>query len=248
MHRFYCARAIFDTPVIRLDDPCEIHHMLHVLRLKKGARVCVFNGLGQEAEGWLLAVNQHAADIQIELVRTATPDPCPEMILACAIPKKAKFESIIEKCTELGVDGIVPLLTERTEVRVDATRGKHKLQRFQNVAVNAAKQCGRLTVPVIGPITKFPDFLSGAGSGNTLLIPCLEGTRRRLADCLPGGLLTKKIIFMIGPEGDFTSDELALAMKNGSQPVSLGSTTLKVDTAAVAVIAFTRLLLCQQPS
>jgi len=244
MHRFYCATADLNQSVIRIDNSQEIHHMLNVLRLKKGAWVCVFNGSGSEAEGPIIRRSQTGVEIKVERVRsTIAPVEQPGLILACAIPKQAKFEFIVEKCTELGVDEIVPLLTKRTEVRPDPVRAKRKRERFRRVAVNAAKQCQRVTVPDIKPITPFCDFLSSLRPGSTVFIPCLEGQRKGLADLILRKIQTKQIIFLIGPEGDFTPAEIALAVKHGCQPVSLGPTTLKVDTAAIGVIAFVNFLL-----
>jgi len=245
MHRFHCSDASLDTPVIRVTDPREIHHIKTVLRLKKGDRIAVFNGNGEEAEGPIISLGPDQIEMKPERHRSRGMAVRAPIILACAIPKKAKFELIIEKTTELGVDEIIPLVTSRTEVRLDPARAKRKLERFQTVAVNAAKQCQRSSVPTLHPVRHFSDFIPTMGPDTLILIPCLEGERKNLLDVLPRGIEAKKILFLIGPEGDFTPDEITLAVKYGGQPVSLGPTTLKVDTAAITVVAVAGFLLAK---
>ena len=165
------------------------------------------------------------------------------VILACAIPKKAKFEFIVEKCTELGVDEIIPMCTKRTEFRGDDERVGKKANRYKTVAVNAAKQSKRSTIPTIHPVTKFDEVLSNFPPNTVSFIPCLIPDAKNLIETFKINTETQNVIFFIGPEGDFTPDEIAKAIKAGCVPVSLGATVLKVDTASICVVALTNLLL-----
>ncbi|MCK5214731.1 MAG: 16S rRNA (uracil(1498)-N(3))-methyltransferase [Candidatus Omnitrophica bacterium] len=242
MHRFYLPKESFNQPTIQLNDRAEIHHLKNVLRLKKGAAVTIFNGEGKEAEGRIISISSEAVSIDILTVKTI---PFSETILslACAIPKKAKFETIIEKCTELGVNEIIPLITKRTEIHLDAARRQKKASRYQAVAINAARQSKRLSVPAIHPITDFPTAIKMLRKDSLAIIPHLDGERKELPSVINANPKCKRINFFIGPEGDFTLAEVNLAKKAGCIPASLGNTVLKVDTAAIYVIAAGRLLI-----
>lgn len=239
MHRFFCPNADFNSPLINLTQPEEIHHLKNVLRLTTNDTVIIFDGKGRETSGTILTVEKQCVRIQINGT-SDEPKKALRLSLACAIPKNAKFEMIIEKCTELGVDEIIPLQTHRTEVIVPQAKALSKLTRYQTVAINAAKQSKRKTIPKIYPITTFKDALRLVESPQTLaLIPCLTDPRENLKDVLQKSLFDQpsQIIFLIGPEGDFTPQEIRDAVSAKCIPVSLGERVLKVDTAAISVVA-----------
>ena len=162
--------------------------------------------------------------------------------MACAPPKKGKFEFIIEKCTELGVDEIIPLKTKRTEVIFKEDRMAGKLSRFEAVAVNAAKQSKRIKVPQITPMMSLAQVLKNLDPKGVHVFPSLHNHPRHIADVLLKADRQKPVTIFIGPEGDFTPDELELAIKHGCVPVSLGDTVLKVETAAIATVALVKFL------
>lgn len=243
MSRFYCPDADLNQKTIEITNLKEIHHLKNVLRLKAGDSIEIFNQQGEEISATILKFEKAKLIVQkvTEIVRP--PQKSTYLQLACAIPKKAKFEFIIEKATELNVDSIVPLMTRRTEISLDAKRAAGKRERYQTVAVNAAKQCQRKTVPHIQEITELKNFLQSIPSSALALIPCLAGQRKTLFEIFKHRKLPEQIIILIGPEGDFTDEELALALKSGCQPVTLGPTVLKVDTAALATVAWIQLYL-----
>ncbi len=269
MHRLFSANAQLHDDIVTVTDEDEIHHMRHVLRLKRDSQVCIFNGSGEEAVGRILTLKDNHVDVKIDSRHKANPQKSIPVILACAVPKKAKFEFIIEKCTELGVDEIIPLKTKRTEVLLDKERAEKKTLRYQKKAVHAAKQSQRTTIPVIHPMTDFREVINGLTRHDAAFIPCLAGKRQNLNQAFTikkthklsshyrsdGSQLIyarvgisskfqyyKRIIFFIGPEGDFTPQEVSLAIDAGCIPVSLGQNVLKVDTAAISVVALANLL------
>lgn len=238
MHRFFCPQANFDARLAEITDKKEIHHLKDVLRLKSGDTIVIFDGKGREADAEISSIGQNLVSLKVKHVRSEDSNAV-SILLACALPKKAKFETIIEKCTELGVDEIIPLITQRTEVRLTAERMLNKISRFQSVAVNAAKQSCRKTVPILHPAMNLKEAIEKFAHKNTIsFMPCLMGTRLDLKAALQK--VTKRhqrILFFIGPEGDFTPDEVSLAVRQNCLPVSLGKTVLKVDTAAITVVA-----------
>jgi len=237
MHRVYCPNINFETPIVTISDPKEIHHLKNVLLLKKEATVQIFNGRGDEADAVIQGISSNKIDIKILSNIHRGQSKNRWIILACAIPKKAKFEAIIEKATELGVDEIIPLQTERTEVILSDAKIKSKIERYHSVAVNAAKQSKRPSIPTIHAPIKFADFVKTINSECIAVIPCLSEKQKNIVDVLSTTASRKKNIFIIGPEGDFTAGEITLAQQYGCIPVSLGNNVLKVDTAAISVVA-----------
>lgn len=236
MHRFYCPHTDFSKDVIIITEGDEIHHAIHVVRLKPGEEVTLFDGAGSEAAGVIQSLNKKEARIQI-LSHKKNKPLWPKIILACAIPKKSKFETIIEKATELGVDEIIPLQTQRTEVRINKEGGK-KSKRFEDIAINACKQSKRSYLPKIHPITSFNDAFK-LTANSSIIIPSLWGETKPLLKVLPT-ISNQSISFFIGPEGDFTPDEYKEARNKGAIAVSLGPMVLRVETAAICVVACAR--------
>ena len=240
MHRFYCPQLNLHGAQVAITDSKELHHLRDVLRLKKGDVLTIFNKEGEEATGRILGSQSAQVTVAIESLREDIPTP-PVIILACAIPKKSKFELIIEKATELGVDEIIPLKTKRTEIDLKGDRLARKVFRYQDVAANAAKQSRRLRVPVIHPITDFTSVMKLFLKETTIFIPSLAGERKNILETFISVPSPSRVAFLIGPEGDFTPQEYAFARTHGCIGVSLGETVLKVETAAVVAVACAQL-------
>jgi 16S rRNA (uracil1498-N3)-methyltransferase len=162
--------------------------------------------------------------------------PAVELILAQALIKPARFEWAVEKATELGVDRIVPLVTARTLSQPSAAQGQAKHLRWQRIAAESARQCRRSTVPGIDPVTPFASFVDEL-SGCSMLLPTLTATTPSLSEALVVRRQRGRVAILIGPEGDFTAEEVAHATRAGAVPVSLGRFTLRSETASVACLA-----------
>jgi len=241
MYRFYCPEADFSKSPVVITDTHEIHHIKDVLRLKKGSLVQIFNAKSEQADAVIEQVNEAAVLVHVKTVQKSEGTKA-KIILACAPPKKGKFEFIIEKCTELGVDEIIPLKTKRTEVVFKDDQWPGKLKRFEAVAVNAAKQSKRTKVPHIYPMTSLPQVLKTLDPDAVHLFPSLHNHSKHIADVLLKAGKQKPVTIFIGPEGDFTPDELDSAVKHGCVPVSLGESVLKVETAAIVTVALVKFL------
>jgi len=243
--RCYCPQIRLNQNALRITDPKEIHHIKNVLRLKKGEALTVFDGKGREYHGVIDSLEAQTAVIHVHDVRRNERFR-PLLILACAVPKKGKFETIIEKATELGVDEIIPLQTRRTEVVFKPEARGKKQQRFESVAVSAAKQCGRGIIPVIHPPMNLKDALAYLKTKTSLIIPSLSGDRQPLLKVLEGFDGSQGVSFLIGPEGDFTPEEYQSAWKEGACAVTLGETVLRVETAAISSVAAANFYLDKQ--
>ena len=238
MHRFLCPNANFESGFLEITDKQEIHHLKDVLRLKANDTVVVFDGKGKGAAGVIYSLKKNTVRVRIKEILRETKK-LTVVSLACAIPKKAKFEFIIEKCTELGVDEIIPLQTKRTEIKLTSDKKDKKLRRYQTVAANAAKQSQRTAIPHIYPVTDINEALKTHLNADTAsFIACLSGKRQNLLEIMKGWQTPpKRILFFIGPEGDFADEELNQARNAGATAITLGERVLKVDTAAISVVS-----------
>jgi 16S rRNA (uracil1498-N3)-methyltransferase len=230
MRRFFLPD--FERPV--LGDE-EAHHATHVLRLKAGDMVTVFDGRGHEAQARIAEIGKDAVRLTL-LQRTSTPAiPC-RITLAQAVPKK-NMDLIVQKATELGVAGIVPLISERTIKRPAA-----RSQRWREIALEACKQSGNNWLPQIHPPQKTREFLVAAGNFDLKLIASLQPDARPLKQILdqssrPEGRSYNSVLVLIGPEGDFTPAELAAARSAGCLAVTLGPLVLRAETAALYALS-----------
>lgn len=238
MNRFFVDKVDAKDKYIILNDPAQLHHLRDVLRIKLLELVGVSDNYGNEYITMVVEIGTEAVKLKVKEKRSPK-DLGVSVTVACAIPKKVKMDDIVDKLTQLGAECIIPLETERVIVRLDKQKKIERFQRWEKIVLSAAKQSQRNRLTVIKPISTLKDVLSAANEFDLKLIPTLEGKRKRLKEIL--NQECKKIIVLIGPEGDFTPCEIALAKKAGFLPVSLGRQVLRVDTAAIAVVSFIKL-------
>ena len=213
----------------------EAHHLLHVLRAKVGDRVGLFNGQGNEALCEIVKVGKRSAELRV-IDRWTTPLEPRELVIATALPKGDRADWLIEKATELGVTRLIPLRTERSVVEPRES----KLQRLEQIAVAACKQCGRSRLPRIDPLTSLSDLLcdvSATPSTHRLVLADPQATQclGQLFESI--GTAPRSVIALIGPEGGFTKEEQSAAIAAGGAPVRLGPHILRIETAALAFAA-----------
>ena len=214
----------------------EAHHIIDVMRLSSGDEIVAFDGTGKEYIGRILNASRGCVKIKIEKINEVKPQDKISITLAQALPKKTKMDFIIEKATELGVDKIIPLATERTIVRLRGEKGPQKNQRWQNVAISASKQCGRPDIPKINPAAKFNDILKEVKHYDLAMMACLNDEAKPLREVI-SGFNGKKILVMVGPEGDFTPREINSAKIAGVKLISLGRLVLRVETAGLFILS-----------
>ncbi|MFN7170445.1 MAG: RsmE family RNA methyltransferase, partial [Candidatus Omnitrophota bacterium] len=156
--------------------------------------------------------------------------------LVQAIPKKEKMDLIVEKATELGVEEIIPVVTERSVVRPDKEKRNRLLERWRKVSLSATKQSRRLFLPKISEVKKFSQILREIPFSASLIIPCLEEKNLSLKE-LDWNKFKEDIYIFIGPEGDFSPEEISLAKERGAISVSLGEAVLRTETAAIYILS-----------
>jgi 16S rRNA (uracil1498-N3)-methyltransferase len=235
-HRFYlpAERWSRDQPTL---DEAETHHCRNVLRLSRGVRVIVFDGKGTEAVAEIQDFSGSATRLSMIHVAKSEPLRC-AITLAQAIPKGRNMEVIVQKATELGVSRIVPLLSERTVVQLPEGEDGKRLEKWRQVVVEAAKQCGQNWLPTVDPPVSLKRFFSEFDRYEASLIASLQDDARSFKQVLRDfreqhGRRPTSTLMLIGPEGDFTPAESALAKTAGCLPVSLGPIVLRTETAAI---------------
>lgn len=218
----------------------DANHLARSLRAKRGDKITAVDGFGNCAVIELVDFDKEKITARRlgELQRVDTEK---KLILADCLPKQNRFNTIIEKATELGVDKIQPLISERTIARPGGMHENSKLERWNRIAKEAAEQCARDTIPEIGNICTLDEWLKKISPlDNTLLLFCWESertatVRKVLNDYVKAG--GEKIIVLIGPEGGFSEREVTDIKFAGGVSVTLGKRILKTDTAAISVLA-----------
>ena len=212
----------------------EAHHLLRVMRLKQGEPVVLFDGKGTLYEGVIERTSQEKVWISIQSLTKGSPSPL-KILLLCAVPRHGKMDTIVEKLTELGVDGIGAVLTERTVPRWDASQKKARLSRWERIGREASKQSGGNRLPRILGVLSFQEAveLRENPSLGVLLSPRAESS---LTEILPTPL-TGELFLLVGPEGGWSEREEAMATDAGWRPATLWDRTLKVDTACIAAVS-----------
>ena len=234
MHRFHLRPENWDSATL---DPEESHHCSHVLRLNEGDRVTVFDGAGREGQATIASTSSSRVTLKIAGTSKTPPPPC-EITLAQAIPKGKNMDLIVQKAVELGASKLVPILSDRTIVQLDADETAKKREKWRTVALEACKQCGQNHLPVLSAPMNMKDFLERMDKSSLLLIASLQPDARTLKFVLSEytqqvGALPKKVTVFVGPEGDFTPAEISLAKSHGCQPITLGPIILRTETAAI---------------
>ncbi len=239
MTRFFCLNKEIKDNKVFLTDKEQFHHLKNVLRLEIGDKGVIFDEISNEYEVELEIINKDNAVFKIITAKKRKDLQKIEICLACAIPKNTKIEDIIDKCTQLGVDRIIPLITERVIVKLDENKKQDRKKRWEIVALAACRQSQRKTIPTIDDVCSFNEALEKSKSFDLKIIPHLIGDRNSLKNILAQDKF-KKVFIFIGPEGDFTPEEVEKALNNGFKAVSLGEQVLRVDTAAISVVGFIR--------
>src|SRR6267143_269838 len=207
-------------------------HVTRVLRLRVGEALTVFNGLGGEYAASIEQAHGGRVTVAIGEQRAIERESPLALTLAQGVSRGERMDLVVQKATELGVSGLVPVLTERSVVRLTALQADRRLNHWRAIAVAACEQSGRNRLPAIAAPVPLKDFLRGGSDGSTRLL-LSPGATATLGD-VPR--VVTAVTVLIGPEGGLAEAEQEAAVAAGFKPVRLGPRVLRTETAAIAAL------------
>ncbi len=236
MPRFFVEKSNIFSQDINITGE-DVNHIKKVLRLNCGDEVTVCDGEGTDYDVEIESFEPGCIRARILSTARNTSEPGTSIILFQGIPKSDKMDFIIQKSVELGVNKIVPVMTDRTIVRIENTKdAQNKASRWQRISMEAAKQSNRGIIPKIDMPVTYDNAVKLLREMQLGIIPYENETRNSLKKCLSKSKY-KQIGIMIGPEGGFTENEIVKAVTAGIQPVTLGPRILRTETAGIAVLS-----------
>ncbi len=232
--RFYCPYLPRQGEV--WVEGSEAHHMLHVLRLKPGQRVHLFDGKGVEATCSILETLKDRARLEVEEFAQVDREARVAITLAFSIPKGQRAEVLVEKACELGVRRLVPVECRRSVVKI-RQESSQKLEKWRRIAIEAAKQCGRTYITEVEGMTSFLAILEEARRNELSLLASPAPGARPLQEVVREHPGVKTVLCVVGPEGGFTEEEVEGARGVGCIEVGMGPRILRIETASIAIVS-----------
>ncbi len=232
--RFFAPSTCWDDRQILLDKP-QTHHLISVLRSKKGDCVRCFDDTGRECEAKILADDSDGAVLSIlEFIDIDSTDDL-KLVLAQSVIKSSRMDMIIQKSVELGVSAILPFFSCFSVVKLDPAKKESKLKRWQRISVEAAKQCKRTTIPSISEFLNFGDLVESFSKYDKVFLADPYCENVFIEEDLKN---LEKILIVVGPEGGFESSECDLAKSQPNCiPFKFNKNILRAETAALSCIA-----------
>jgi 16S rRNA (uracil1498-N3)-methyltransferase len=236
MPNFFVASDSIAPPTIRITGPL-LQHLRQSLRLHSGDSLTVTDDRGMRYRTTVTDITPQQLAGQIIETQSAPPKTVPSLILALALLKGEKMDWVIQKVTELGIERIVPVHAAHSVVKLQPDRIDHQRARWQRIALEAAQQSERWTVPSIEPPATLPELFARytACSSKNILVERSTDSSLGLIP-LPASP-DDAIMIVIGPEGGWNQEELRLAREQGCRTISMGERILRAETAAVAAIS-----------
>ncbi len=210
----------------------QAHHVIHVLRLQAGAALTLFDGRGVEYAALIKRIDKSGLTLSVSGRQAVSRESPLKVVLAQGISSGERMDYTVQKCVELGITAIQPLITQRSVVRLSSDRAGKRVAHWQGVAAAACEQCGRNQVPQILPVQPLMNWLGVPSDGARYLLSPRAGTRLRELE-RPQGAVT----LLAGPEGGWNEEETDAARLAGYLPLRLGPRLLRTETAAVAALA-----------
>jgi len=235
MRRFFAEiNPEMDSVVLSTEDS---NHIVNVLRLERGAQIVVCDGRGID---YLCEISQVTKGMVVASILSSSPccaEPQTQITLFQGLPKADKMELIIQKCVEIGVFEIVPVITERTIVKLNG-KETAKIARWQKIAESAAKQAGRGIIPCVGEVATFRQSLEVAQSFENKIVAYENEKNFSIKEYLIGAAVhgVPSLALFIGPEGGFSDKEAQTMANSEIAHVSLGKRILRTETAGMAAL------------
>ena len=235
MNRFYHSKQINIDETIVMDE-FAAHHALKVMRLKNNDQLILFNGDGSDYTGHVTSISKRQVQVLVKSKKNIESESNIRVILLQALTSNEKMDLIIQKTTELGISEIQPIVCERSIVKIKKEKIKKKLSHWRQVAIAACEQCGRAKIPKIHEPENIIKYLERIieSDKDTKIILSPEASKS-LDNIAPN--IKQDIKVLIGPEGDFTKQELDLSIQNGFSPIKIGPRILRTETAPISILS-----------
>ena len=241
MARFFLSRKKIQGRRGTIDGQ-ELEHLRRVLKFAPGDHITLFDGMGWEHEAVIRSFSVGQAEIDIIQSYQVERESPLEITLALGLTKGEKMDLVVEKATELGVQTIAPFVSTYTVPKLDDRKAEQRVQRWQKIALSAAKQCGRTRIPEIHTFCNFVELARQSFSDSVKLLFWEKETQRTLKDVHATDLQARSLVLAIGPEGGFSEEEAKMAFAHGFSSIRLGPRVLRAETAAVTAISLAQFL------
>ncbi|MBM7623146.1 16S rRNA (uracil(1498)-N(3))-methyltransferase [Sporohalobacter salinus] len=236
MHHFFVDPDYITESQVRITGD-DVKHITKSLRLGSGDEISVADGEGRK---YIVKIVETGNDLvigEIEKEFKSKVEPEVKITLLQGLPKSKKMDLIVEKCTELGIDTVIPAETKRSVVKLKPSKAKRRQKRWQRKAEAAAKQSQRARIPTIGQLMNLSNLSEIAGDYDLILIPWEEESTKSLKTSLKSVDDIDKVLIIIGPEGGLAVEEVEAAKELGAKPVSLGPRILRTETAGLTTLS-----------
>jgi 16S rRNA (uracil1498-N3)-methyltransferase len=228
--RIYTDQPLSAESQVELHDDTA-HYVSKVLRLRIGDPLFVFNGDGREYDGYVEDISKKSVLLTLEKQLSPQTESRLHTILGLGISRGERMDFAIQKCTELGVSIIVPLFTEHCEVKLAAERLDRRQEHWQQIAISACEQSGRVKIPMVAKPLALGDWLKTVEAERKFLFDMNQ------SQALGGARPENGVALLIGPEGGLSANEQTLALKEGFTGITLGGRVLRTETAPVAALS-----------
>lgn len=232
MTRIYQAIPLTTHTTITLDEFAS-HHLARVLRAQVGDAVVIFNGQGGEYSGVISQINKKTVLVELKEFSHREAESSLDICLAQGISRGEKMDYTIQKAVELGVKHIIPLYTERCNVKLDKDRSEKRLQHWQSIITSACEQSGRNRIPAIDMPQSLDNWLPTVKADGCLVLSPYAAQQLKIQNFST----LRQVTILIGPEGGLSDKEIQLAEQYHFLPLNLGPRILRTETAAVAAIS-----------
>jgi len=235
MARFYAPHPKIENGILKVEGD-EVRHIRKVLRLRTGDGLSVFDGSGKEYEGVIVEEGPSTISILVRSISSSRKESALEITLAQSLLKGEKMDYLIQKATELGVKRILPFISSRSIPLLERAKRIERHRRWKKIAVEASKQCGRGIIPEIDPPEDYLQLLEFVPKGILRFI-LWEKEGERLKQVLKRPGRESGILFIVGPEGGFSREEVEEAERAAFVPVTLGERILRSETASLCLLS-----------
>jgi 16S rRNA (uracil1498-N3)-methyltransferase len=235
MARFYVPHPQIGNGILRIEGD-EVKHIRKVLRLKRGDEIIVFDGSGKEYAGTIVEEGSFSVSIRVRNSFISPQKPDLSITLAQSLLKGEKMDYLIQKASELGIKRIVPFNSSRSIPLLDERKQIERHHRWEKIAIEASKQCGRRVLPQIDPPGDYPQILESVPK-NSLRLILWERGGEKIKEILKQFRKEEEIFFLVGPEGGLSQEEVEVATKAHFIPITLGERILRSETASLCVLS-----------